>query len=54
MIFDKTGTLTVGKPVVVTTQLFKNIPLQHFYDVVASVEVRCSYLEILNNVYTCS
>jgi Cu+-exporting ATPase len=39
MIFDKTGTLTIGKPVVVNTQLFKNIPLQQFYDAVASVEV---------------
>lgn len=38
-MFDKTGTLTVGKPVVVSTRLLKNMVLRDFYDIVAATEV---------------
>lgn len=39
-MFDKTGTLTIGKPVVVTTKLFKNMSVKDFYELVAAAEVR--------------
>lgn len=37
-VFDKTGTLTTGKPVVVTTKLFKKMSLKDFYEAVAAAE----------------
>jgi len=37
-VFDKTGTLTVGKPVVVTTKLFKNMSIENFYEFTAAAE----------------
>lgn len=39
IVFDKTGTLTVGKPVVVSTKLLKNMVLMDFYELVAATEV---------------
>ena len=46
VVFDKTITLTIGKPVVIGTKLWKNIPTIAFYDKVSSVEVGC---DISNN-----
>ena len=42
IVFDKTGTLTIGKPVVVSTRLLKNMVLQEFYELVAATEVGLS------------
>ncbi|PIA48511.1 hypothetical protein AQUCO_01400830v1 [Aquilegia coerulea] len=39
VVFDKTGTLTVGKPVVVSTMLFSDVPIQDFCDMAAIAEV---------------
>ncbi|KAL5098870.1 hypothetical protein RYX36_003197 [Vicia faba] len=43
IVFDKTGTLTVGKPVVVTTKLFKNVSVKDFYKFVAAAEVNSEH-----------
>ncbi|KAK4742364.1 hypothetical protein SAY87_000365 [Trapa incisa] len=43
IILDKTGTLTVGKPVVVSTRLLRNMVLRDFYDVVAATEVNSEH-----------
>ncbi|KEH20506.1 heavy metal P-type ATPase [Medicago truncatula] len=43
IVFDKTGTLTIGKPVVVTTKLFKNMPVKDFYELVAAAEVNSEH-----------
>ncbi|KAJ4950652.1 hypothetical protein NE237_027484 [Protea cynaroides] len=43
IVFDKTGTLTIGKPVVVSTRLFKNMVLQDFYELVAATEVNSEH-----------
>lgn len=37
-MFDKTGTLTVGKPVVVTTKIFKKMSIKDFYEFTAAAE----------------
>ena len=42
VVFDKTGTLTIGKPVVVSTRLLKNLALRDFYELVAAAEVSFS------------
>ncbi|KAJ7299799.1 hypothetical protein O6H91_Y148800 [Diphasiastrum complanatum] len=39
VIFDKTGTLTVGEPVVISTKLLKNMPLQKFFNTIAAAEI---------------
>lgn len=39
VVFDKTGTLTVGKPVVVSTRLLKEMLPREFYELVAATEV---------------
>lgn len=39
IVFDKTGTLTVGKPVVVSTKLFKKMTIGAFYELFAAAEV---------------
>ncbi|XP_042476754.1 copper-transporting ATPase HMA4-like [Macadamia integrifolia] len=38
VVFDKTGTLTVGKPMVVGSMLFSNVPIQEFCDVASAAE----------------
>ncbi|KAF6168313.1 hypothetical protein GIB67_018153 [Kingdonia uniflora] len=43
VVFDKTGTLTVGKPVVVSTMLFSNVPIQEFCDIAASAEANSEH-----------
>ncbi|ESW30485.1 hypothetical protein PHAVU_002G156900 [Phaseolus vulgaris] len=43
IVFDKTGTLTVGKPVVVTTKLFKNMSIENFYEFTAAAEVNSEH-----------
>ncbi|KAF3962764.1 hypothetical protein CMV_012766 [Castanea mollissima] len=43
IIFDKTGTLTVGKPVVVDTQLLKNMELREFYVLIAAIEANSEH-----------
>ncbi|KAK7307851.1 hypothetical protein VNO77_41272 [Canavalia gladiata] len=43
IVFDKTGTLTVGKPVVVTTKLFKRMSLKDFYEFAAAAEVNSEH-----------
>ncbi|PKH47928.1 hypothetical protein CRG98_050397 [Punica granatum] len=43
IVFDKTGTLTVGKPVVVSTRLLKNMVLRDFYELVAATEVNSEH-----------
>ncbi|XAR55058.1 Cu(2+)-exporting ATPase [Bertholletia excelsa] len=43
IVFDKTGTLTVGKPVVVSTKLLKNLVLREFYELVAAAEVNSEH-----------
>ncbi|XP_052725185.1 probable copper-transporting ATPase HMA5 isoform X2 [Vigna angularis] len=43
IVFDKTGTLTVGKPVVVTTKLFKKMSIKDFYEFTAAAEVNSEH-----------
>ncbi|XP_077214560.1 copper-transporting ATPase HMA4-like [Tasmannia lanceolata] len=43
VVFDKTGTLTVGKPVVVSTMLFFNIPILEFCDMAAAAEANSEH-----------
>ncbi|KAL5981961.1 Copper-transporting ATPase hma4 [Asimina triloba] len=43
VIFDKTGTLTVGKPVVVSTMLFVDMPIQEFCDLAAVAEANSEH-----------
>ncbi|KAK1313440.1 putative copper-transporting ATPase HMA5 [Acorus calamus] len=43
IVFDKTGTLTIGKPVVVSTRLLKNMVLRDFYELVAAAEVNSEH-----------
>ncbi|KAJ7004053.1 hypothetical protein NC653_009058 [Populus alba x Populus x berolinensis] len=43
IVFDKTGTLTIGKPVVVSTRLLKNLALRDFYELVAAAEVNSEH-----------
>ncbi|XP_042504212.1 probable copper-transporting ATPase HMA5 [Macadamia integrifolia] len=43
IVFDKTGTLTIGKPVVVSTRLLKNMVLRDFYGLVAAIEVNSEH-----------
>ncbi|XP_043692130.1 probable copper-transporting ATPase HMA5 [Telopea speciosissima] len=43
IVFDKTGTLTIGKPVVVSTRLLKNMVLRDLYELVAAVEVNSEH-----------
>ncbi|KAJ8526908.1 hypothetical protein K7X08_029385 [Anisodus acutangulus] len=43
IVFDKTGTLTMGKPVVVTTRLFKSMVLRQFYELVAAAELNSEH-----------
>ncbi|KAG0473314.1 hypothetical protein HPP92_015171 [Vanilla planifolia] len=43
IVFDKTGTLTMGKPVVVSTKLLKNMALKEFYEYVAAAEVNSEH-----------
>ncbi|EFH64218.1 hypothetical protein ARALYDRAFT_475008 [Arabidopsis lyrata subsp. lyrata] len=43
IVFDKTGTLTMGKPVVVKTNLLKNMVLREFYELVAATEVNSEH-----------
>ncbi|KAF3780725.1 putative copper-transporting ATPase [Nymphaea thermarum] len=38
VVFDKTGTLTVGKPFVVSTMRFSNVPVQELCDMAAAAE----------------
>ncbi|CAN6476292.1 unnamed protein product [Victoria cruziana] len=38
VVFDKTGTLTVGKPFVVSTMRFSNVPVLEFCDMAAAAE----------------
>ncbi|GAA0142285.1 hypothetical protein LIER_03221 [Lithospermum erythrorhizon] len=38
IVFDKTGTLTVGKPAVVSSELFSNYPLEDFCDITIAAE----------------
>ncbi|XXG52902.1 hypothetical protein AAC387_Pa03g1100 [Persea americana] len=43
VVFDKTGTLTAGKPVVVSTKLFFNMPILEFYDMAAAAEANSEH-----------
>ena len=43
IIFDKTGTLTIGKPIVVSTKLMKNMVLHDFYEIVAAAEANSEH-----------
>lgn len=43
IVFDKTGTLTLGKPIVVSTKLFKDMPVHEFYYYVAAAEVNSEH-----------
>ncbi|KAF5198008.1 Copper-transporting atpase hma4 [Thalictrum thalictroides] len=43
VVFDKTGTLTVGKPVVVSTMLFSDVPIQDFCDMAAIAEANSEH-----------
>ncbi|KAL6630017.1 hypothetical protein ACP70R_029782 [Stipagrostis hirtigluma subsp. patula] len=43
IIFDKTGTLTVGKPSVVQTKIFSNIPLLKLCDLAAGAEANSEH-----------
>uniref|UniRef100_A0A7N0ZXS5 P-type Cu(+) transporter n=1 Tax=Kalanchoe fedtschenkoi TaxID=63787 RepID=A0A7N0ZXS5_KALFE len=43
IVFDKTRTLTAGKPVVVSTKLFKYSSLQEFIELVAAAEVNSEH-----------
>ncbi|KAI4372234.1 hypothetical protein MLD38_010490 [Melastoma candidum] len=43
IVFDKTGTLTVGKPRVVDTRLWTDVPLHDFYELIAAAEVNSEH-----------
>lgn len=43
VVFDKTGTLTVGKPVVVSTMLFFNVPVLEFCDMASATEANSEH-----------
>lgn len=43
IVFDKTGTLTMGKPVVISTRLLTDMPMQDFYEYVAAAEVNSEH-----------
>ncbi|XP_016566784.2 probable copper-transporting ATPase HMA5 isoform X2 [Capsicum annuum] len=43
IVFDKTGTLTMGKPVVVSTKLFRSMVLREFYELVAAAELNSEH-----------
>ncbi|RZC65442.1 hypothetical protein C5167_009130 [Papaver somniferum] len=43
VVFDKTGTLTVGKPVVVNTMVFSDMPIQEFCEIAAAAEVNSEH-----------
>ncbi|KAM7525740.1 hypothetical protein LguiA_015642 [Lonicera macranthoides] len=43
IVFDKTGTLTIGKPLVVSTRLLKNMVLREFYELIAAAEVNSEH-----------
>ncbi|RZC46497.1 hypothetical protein C5167_039442 [Papaver somniferum] len=43
VVFDKTGTLTVGKPVVVSTMVFSDMPIQEFCEIAAAAEVNSEH-----------
>ncbi|XP_078443712.1 heavy metal atpase 5 [Wolffia australiana] len=43
IIFDKTGTLTVGKPLVVTSKAFSDVPLHDLCDIVAATEANSEH-----------
>jgi magnesium-transporting ATPase (P-type) len=51
IVFDKTGTLTIGKPLVVSTRLLKNLALRDFYELVAAAEV--SFSPYMNSLLEC-
>lgn len=48
IVFDKTGTLTIGKPLVVSTRLLKNMVLREFYELIAAAEVDVLFRIILD------
>ncbi|XP_008798771.2 copper-transporting ATPase HMA4-like isoform X2 [Phoenix dactylifera] len=43
VVFDKTGTLTVGKPAVVHTKIFTNMPLQEFCNWASAAEANSEH-----------
>ncbi|KAL8556863.1 hypothetical protein ACS0TY_004367 [Phlomoides rotata] len=43
IVFDKTGTLTIGKPVVVNTNIFKDVSVQEFTSLIAAAEVNSEH-----------
>ncbi|KAG1326746.1 hypothetical protein COCNU_01G006800 [Cocos nucifera] len=43
VVFDKTGTLTVGKPAVVHTKIFTNMPLQELCDLASAAEANSEH-----------
>ncbi|XP_010913948.1 copper-transporting ATPase HMA4 [Elaeis guineensis] len=43
VIFDKTGTLTVGKPAVVHTKIFTNMPLQELCNLASAAEANSEH-----------
>ncbi|KAI3994827.1 hypothetical protein MKX01_037378 [Papaver californicum] len=43
VVFDKTGTLIVGKPVVVSTMVFSDMPIQEFCEIAAAAEVNSKH-----------
>ncbi|XP_022845511.1 probable copper-transporting ATPase HMA5 isoform X2 [Olea europaea var. sylvestris] len=43
IVFDKTGTLTIGKPVIVSTRLLKDMRPREFYELVAAAEVNSEH-----------
>lgn len=45
VVFDKTGTLTIGKPAVVSFELFSAVPEEEFCDLTIAAEV--SFLLLL-------
>ena len=51
VVFDKTGTVTIGKPVVVSTRLLKNLALRDFYELAAAAEV--SFSTYMNSLLEC-
>ncbi|KAL6563946.1 Copper-transporting ATPase hma4 [Orobanche hederae] len=43
VVFDKTGTLTIGKPAVVSSVLFSDVPMEDFYEMTIAAEANSEH-----------
>lgn len=52
IVFDKTGTLTVGKPAVVSFQLFSDVSEEDFCEMTIAAEVSLLYFSYNSKLYS--